>query len=47
MVAGTGLNSDGFSANTTWNATAWNQDPNTIRSTVPILPFRAAARATP
>ena len=30
MVGGTGLNSDGFSANTTWNATDWNQDPNTI-----------------
>ncbi len=30
MVGGTGLNSDGFSADTTWNATAWNEDPNTI-----------------
>ncbi len=30
MVGGTGLNSDGFSTQTTWNATAWNQDPNTI-----------------
>lgn len=30
MVGGVGLNSDGFSAGTTWNATAWNEDPNTI-----------------
>ncbi len=30
MVGGVGLDSDGFSANTTWNATAWNEDPNTI-----------------
>ncbi len=30
MVGGTGLDSDGFSSQTTWNATAWNQDPNTI-----------------
>ena len=30
MVGGVGLNSDGFSSGTTWNATAWNQDPNTI-----------------
>lgn len=29
-VGGVGLDSDGFSADTTWNATAWNQDPNTI-----------------
>ena len=29
MVGGTGLDSDGFSSQTTWNATAWNQDPNT------------------
>lgn len=30
MVGGVGLDSDGFSADTTWNATAWNEDPNTI-----------------
>ncbi|MFZ0743917.1 MAG: carboxypeptidase regulatory-like domain-containing protein [Terracidiphilus sp.] len=30
MVGGTGLDSDGFSSQTTWNATAWNEDPNTI-----------------
>ena len=30
MVGGTGLDSDGFSSQTTWNATAWNKDPNTI-----------------
>jgi hypothetical protein len=30
MVAGAGVNSDGFSTVTQWNATAWNQDPNTI-----------------
>jgi hypothetical protein len=30
MVAGVGDDSDGFSANTTWNATAWNEDPKTI-----------------
>ncbi|HEY1900835.1 MAG TPA: carboxypeptidase regulatory-like domain-containing protein [Terracidiphilus sp.] len=30
MVGGTGLDSDGYSSQTTWNATAWNQDPNTI-----------------
>ena len=29
-VGGVGLDSDGFSADTTWNATAWNEDPNTI-----------------
>jgi outer membrane receptor protein involved in Fe transport len=30
MVAGASVNSDGFSTVTQWNATAWNQDPNTI-----------------
>jgi hypothetical protein len=30
MVGGVGLDSDGYSADTTWNATAWNEDPNTI-----------------
>jgi hypothetical protein len=30
MVGGVGLDSDGFSSQTTWNATAWNEDPNTI-----------------
>jgi hypothetical protein len=30
MVGGVGLDSDGFSSSTTWNATAWNEDPNTI-----------------
>jgi Carboxypeptidase regulatory-like domain len=30
MVGGTGLNSDGYSSQTTWNATAWNEDPHTI-----------------
>ena len=30
MVGNTGLNSDGFSTSTTWNATQWNNDPNTI-----------------
>jgi len=30
MVGGTGLDSDGFSSQTTWNATNWNEDPNTI-----------------
>jgi hypothetical protein len=30
MVGSASLNSDGFAAYTTWNATAWNQDPNTI-----------------
>ncbi len=29
-VGGVSLDSDGFSAYTTWNATAWNEDPNTI-----------------
>jgi hypothetical protein len=29
-VGGVGLDSDGFSSQTTWNATAWNEDPNTI-----------------
>jgi hypothetical protein len=30
MVAGAGLDSDGFTTDTPWNATAYNQDPNTI-----------------
>ncbi|HUN83865.1 MAG TPA: carboxypeptidase regulatory-like domain-containing protein [Terracidiphilus sp.] len=30
MVGGTGLDSDGYSSQTTWNATNWNEDPNTI-----------------
>lgn len=30
MVGGTGLDSDGYSTQTTWNATNWNEDPNTI-----------------
>jgi hypothetical protein len=30
MVGSASLNSDGFASYTTWNATAWNQDPNTI-----------------
>ena len=30
MVGSSSLNSDGYAAYTTWNATAWNQDPNTI-----------------
>jgi hypothetical protein len=30
MVGGTALDSDGYSSQSTWNATAWNQDPNTI-----------------
>jgi hypothetical protein len=30
MVAGVSADSDGFSANTSWNATAWNEDSNTI-----------------
>jgi len=30
MVSGAGEDSDGFSSVTNWNATAWNNDPNTI-----------------
>ena len=30
MVGSASLNSDGFATYTTWNATAWNSDPNTI-----------------
>ncbi|MGO9340252.1 MAG: carboxypeptidase regulatory-like domain-containing protein [Terracidiphilus sp.] len=30
MVSGAGENSDGFSSSTNWNATDWNNDPNTI-----------------
>ena len=30
MAAGPSVNTDGYSAYTTWNATNWNQDPNTI-----------------
>ncbi len=30
MVGSANLNSDGFSSQTTWNATDWDQDPNTI-----------------
>jgi hypothetical protein len=30
MVGSAGLNSDGFSSVTNWNATAWNNDPNTV-----------------
>lgn len=30
MVGGAALTSDGYNTSTTWNATAWNQDPNTI-----------------
>ncbi|MGA2535246.1 MAG: carboxypeptidase regulatory-like domain-containing protein [Terracidiphilus sp.] len=30
MVSGSGEDSDGFSSVTNWNATAWNNDPNTI-----------------
>jgi hypothetical protein len=30
MVGSANLNSDGFSSQTAWNATAWDQDPNTI-----------------
>ena len=30
MVAGTGLDSDGFSADTNWDATCYNGDGNTV-----------------
>jgi len=30
MVSGAAQDSDGFSSQTNWNATAWNNDPNTI-----------------
>jgi hypothetical protein len=30
MTAGPSVNTDGYSSQTTWNATAWDQDPNTI-----------------
>jgi Carboxypeptidase regulatory-like domain len=30
MVGSASLNSDGYSTSTTWNATQWNNDPNTI-----------------
>jgi hypothetical protein len=30
MTAGPSVNTDGYSSATTWNATAWDQDPNTI-----------------
>ncbi len=30
MTAGPSVNSDGFASYTTWNATNWDQDPNTI-----------------
>ncbi len=30
MTAGPSVNSDGYTSNTTWNATDWDQDPNTI-----------------
>ena len=30
MVGSASLNSDGFATYTTWNATSWNMDPNTI-----------------
>jgi hypothetical protein len=30
MVGGTGLNSDGFSADTAWNSTCYNNDGNTV-----------------
>ena len=30
MVGNSSLNSDGYSSVTNWNATAWNNDPNTI-----------------
>jgi hypothetical protein len=30
MVSSAGENSDGFSSSTNWNATDWNNDPNTI-----------------
>ncbi|MGC2501442.1 MAG: carboxypeptidase regulatory-like domain-containing protein [Silvibacterium sp.] len=30
MVGSASLNSDGFATYTTWNATSWNNDPNTI-----------------
>ena len=30
MVSGAGENSDGFSSGSNWNATDWNNDPNTI-----------------
>lgn len=30
MVGSASLDSDGFSAYSTWDATAWNQDPNTV-----------------
>ncbi|MGB6191260.1 MAG: hypothetical protein WBF42_02245, partial [Terracidiphilus sp.] len=30
MTAGPSVNSDGYASYTTWNATDWNQDPNTI-----------------
>jgi hypothetical protein len=30
MVGSASLDSDGYSSDTTWNATAWNEDPNTI-----------------
>jgi hypothetical protein len=30
MVGSASLDSDGYSSQTTWNATAWNNDPNTI-----------------
>ena len=30
MTGSASLDSDGFTSDTTWNATSWNQDPNTI-----------------
>jgi hypothetical protein len=30
MVSGAGQNSDGYSSTTNWNATDWNNDPNTV-----------------
>ncbi len=37
MVGSTSLNSDGYSTSTEWNATQWNNDPNTIAYDCAVL----------
>lgn len=47
MVAGTGLNSDGFSTNTQWDATCYNDDGNTVINGSSLCPGAAAGSAAP
>jgi hypothetical protein len=47
MVAGTGLNSDGFSANTNWDATCFNDDGNTVINNTSLCTGAGAGSPAP